>query len=133
TVANVGVASISGGFNGVAIYAGTGSVINSGAIRGTGSLAIGVYLTGGGYVSNASSGVITGVYGGIKITSASATIVNSGSISGSTTFYHTGAGDAVYLNAGGAVVTNSAGGRLVGVNNGVEIAAATGRVNNFGS
>ncbi len=133
TVANVGVASISGGFNGVAIYAGTGSVINSGAIRGTGSLAIGVYLTGGGYVSNASSGVITGVYGGIKITSASATIVNSGSISGSTTFYHTGAGDAVYLNAGGAVVTNNAGGRLVGVNNGVEIAAATGRVNNFGS
>jgi len=53
-------------------------VVNSGSIKGTGTIGIGVYLAAGGSVTNAASASITGGFYGVVINAG--TVVNSGSV-----------------------------------------------------
>ena len=85
----------------------------------------------------ANSGTIVGSGFGVTTTGASSSVVNSGTISSGS--YNTGTGavtlggtDGVYLSGGGTV-TNNAGGTISGARQGVQLAAAGGRVNNFGT
>src|SRR5207248_5818059 len=77
--------------------------------------------------------MITGLVDGVRIGSTAGTVINSGTIAGTSPIYAIGNGDGIFITASGALVTNSFGGRVIGVNNGVEIAAATATVRNFGA
>jgi hypothetical protein len=76
SVTNAG--SISGYFVGVELVDG-GTVTNSGTITHTGGSGPGVWLTYGGSLTNASSGLIAG---GVEIVNGSGTVSNSGTIKG---------------------------------------------------
>jgi hypothetical protein len=79
------------------------SVYNGGTVIGHSR---GVFLTAGGTVSNAASGLISSLYRGVDVTGGSGIITNAGSIAGGTL-------QGVRL-ANGGVVTNLAGGTISG-------------------
>src|SRR5262249_28213916 len=87
----------------------------------------GIFLTNGGYVSNASAGVISGAYKGVEIAGTVGSVVNRGVIQG------TGAsGDAVELVSGG-LVDNLANAQITATRRGVFLAGGVNTVVNFGS
>jgi uncharacterized protein with beta-barrel porin domain len=103
---------ISGYREGINVYANAGTVTNAGSITGT--RGPGVYLQGGGSVTNSVGGVISGGSYGVKVLNSPGTVINYGSIAGNTQ-----AG--VELRAGGSV-TNQVGGVITG---GVNISLGT--------
>ena len=124
-----GVIEDTGGFGfGISMVGGT--VVNNGAIRGDfGPTYVGAGInmgTGGGYISNASSGIITGGIYSHGVTN----IVNAGTILGFTTSHKYGD---VYLQTGGSItnlgtgVINAEGGAY-----GIKVGKATGVVTNAG-
>ena len=76
--------TISGGAVGVGIFGGAGTVVNNGAIGGTGTFT-GVNISDGGAVKNQSRGTISGSGEGVYITGGAGTVTNAGTISGGTT------------------------------------------------
>jgi hypothetical protein len=116
-VSNASGGTISGSTFG--IDAGNGvTVLNAGSVSASGTAGVGIYLYGGGSVTNAAGAYIGG-YRGIGANGA-ATIDNFGVIQGSTvgggTAIGLGAiygGAGIYLYAGGSV-TNEAGGTISG-------------------
>jgi hypothetical protein len=81
SVTNGAAASITGGYRGINIYGGAGTVVNYGSIAGTGTSGIGVDLGVGGSVTNAASASLTGDTYGVDL-SAGGTLTNAGSIIG---------------------------------------------------
>ena len=77
---SVTTASITGGVNGVNVTGGSGTVDNYATIAATGTAGLGVYLAGGGTVTNTASGRIDG-YKGV-VANAVATVTNLGLITG---------------------------------------------------
>ncbi len=97
-------ARIAGALSGVLSLAAAATIANYGTIQSTGTAGEGVYLGGGGAVTNGSTGdtaaLIEGAFG-VVVTHASATIANFGTIQGAN-------GDGIYLKAGGTVTNGSA-------------------------
>ncbi len=73
-----------------------GTLANSGTIHGTAAYAPGVYLLGGGSLSN--NGLIDGTNGGVYGYGGASSLTNSGTIASTGAFY-----DGVYLGFGGTV------------------------------
>ena len=117
------VGLISGANNGVAFRGGAGTVTNAGSI--TSSTANGVYLNGGGSVTNQTGGVIAGHNNGVYNRGVAINVTNAGLIE------TTGTADGIYLRGGGSV-TNNAGGTIAGSAAGVEIGQQGGIVTNHG-
>ena len=113
--------------SGVAVsnpFGSSGTLTNDGLIAETASSGIGVRLSGGGVVTNASGGTITadtGVYSGGN----NVTLINAGALSGNST-----SGYAVRFLDGG-VVSNQSGGSITGLA-GIYIGTAAGTVSNSG-
>jgi hypothetical protein len=128
-VTNASTAAAITGADGVDIKGGNGTVINDGDITGTATIASftgalnqpgrGVYLSGGGTITNAATGTISGGYGGVELRGGAGAVLNYGSV----------AGTGSYASAGVAVtsdsVTNAASGRITG---GIGIDVADGGI-----
>ena len=130
TVTNFGAiksTSTSSG-NGVVLDDG-GSVTNFGTIQNTDTSDAGVYLRGGGSVTNsktgASVGLISGANNGVSFRGGVGTVTNSGSIKSATN-------NGVYLTGGGSV-TNGTGGLIAGKLNGIYNRGVAITVANSGS
>ncbi|HEV7778960.1 MAG TPA: ESPR-type extended signal peptide-containing protein, partial [Luteibacter sp.] len=122
SVTNNAFSEINGGYIGVRINGGPGTITNSGAISSTAALGKGIELVAvGGSVINNASGSISGNYG--VLLAAMGTVTNSGTI--------TGPSRAVYALAGGTL-TNQAGGYLGSGNFGVLAKNAAFNVTNYG-
>lgn len=120
------------------------SIYNFGTLVGP---ARGIFLTAGGVISNAATGLISGGYRGIDITGAAGTVTNAGSIAGNMlqgvrltrggSVTNASGGNisgggtyaAIYIIRGGTV-SNAAGATITGP---VQIVGATGTVSNAGS
>ena len=104
------IAGAENGFDGGSAAAAT--VLNAGTIRGIGGT--GVYLRGGGYLSNASGGSITGGFGvsegtyGVSV--AAATMINAGTISGTREYG---------IRTGGGYISNASSGMITGSSEGI--------------
>ena len=98
TVTNSG--TITGYTDGVVLKMAGSTLANSGRITATSQYGFGVYLTAGGYVTNASTGLIEG-YKGVLATYGAATVSNLGMITGSGSN-----GVGVELAFSGSVLTN---------------------------
>jgi autotransporter passenger strand-loop-strand repeat protein len=127
SVANEAGGTIRGYNIGLLIAGGRGTVENSGSISATklvfaDDVPIGVYLAGGGSITNASSGLI---HDSVKIGGGAGTVENSGKIIDHYSF-------GIFLSEGGSV-TNDAGGTINGGHAGVRIDGIFGRVENTGS
>lgn len=124
-------AALIGGSSGSPISGWT--ISNEGSVIASAVQADGVDLTTGGSIAN--NGVITGYNNGISVTGGKATVTNSGTIDSSPTKIVNGSPsnlyDGLYLGAGGSV-TNTAAGTIFGGIGGIDIANATGTVNNTG-
>ena len=96
------------------------TVTNAGSIGATGSNGAGVYLAGGGGITNQAGGSISGAYIGVTILGGSGRVTNAGKIS-----------NGVYL-AGGGSLTNSAGASTSGNNFGVFVGVGPGTITNAG-
>jgi hypothetical protein len=121
-----GVILQNAGFGVYGQASGTSTVTNLGTIAGYGGIGIGVYLKGGGSVTNTSAGaLLKGSIDGISVVDAAGTVVNSASIVGLG-----GLGNGVILLSGGTV-TNAAGGVISG-GDGVRM-GGSGTVLNQGS
>jgi uncharacterized protein with beta-barrel porin domain len=103
------------GLNGIRLLS-HGTVTNSGSITGSGG--VGVYLGGGGSVTNQTGGTISGIVSGVRISGGAGQVTNAGTIKAN--------GYGVYLGGGGSV-TNS--GTITGGPNGIFV-AGTGTVTN---
>src|SRR5579862_850613 len=115
-------ALISGVYTGIATYAAPATITNYGTIVGTGTAfhlggyisGLGIYLGGGGRITNGASGstaaTIAGYTTAISIQNTAATIVNFG------TLQNTAFGDTIYLGAGatGSTILNKASGLITG-------------------
>ena len=100
------------------------TVINAGSIASTSTAAYGgIFLNGGGYVSNASGGTITGP-NGVFLNVTSSTLVNAGTLAGSGF-----AGAFIYQG----VVANQAGGVITGPSIGLDVGSAPATVVNYGT
>ena len=133
SITNSGV--IAGFFNGIDISSGVSSVTNTGTIDSSGLEAVvdpnnheyvGIYLGGGGSVTNSGTGTIFGGIGGIDIAGGKGTVSNSGSIVTTTID-----GNGVELDKGGTV-TNTGTGSIYGDYTGVFITGGVGIVTNSG-
>jgi hypothetical protein len=133
SISNSGV--ITGFYNGVDVSSGLSSITNTGTIDSSASTAPlnpnnhqydGVYLGGGGSVTNSGTGTIFGGVGGIDIAGGTGTISNTGTIIGTTTD-----GQGVELDQGGTV-TNTGNGNIYGDYSGIRIQGALGAVTNSG-
>ncbi len=111
-----------GGYSGIVIQGGAGTVINDGEIRGYGTGGIGVGLRSGGLVIN-RGGIAAAT--GILSENGIGTVVNSGVVS------RFAFGTGVKL-AGGGSVTNTSGGFISGTDAGVWISGQRGTVINAG-
>ncbi|MBV9782635.1 MAG: Hint domain-containing protein [Acidisphaera sp.] len=118
-----GGALISGGFLGVSIYSGPGSVTNFGSIAGGQTAGLGVEIYAG-TVTNAAGAAITGAYG-VGAVGGLASVINAGTIAG-------GLRDGVELLEGGSVA-NSVAASITGSYSGVLVLGAAGSVANAGS
>jgi len=127
TVINYG--SIVGADTGIAAQSGYSTVINQGMIAETAGY--GVYLGGGGTITNDSGGTITGDYAGVDITGAVGAVTNLGVIEGTDT--------GVYLAQGGIVTNGSSGdtsasiGGYIGVLFGSVVGSGTFALYNYGT
>ena len=117
------VGLISGGYNGIGIRGGAGTVANAGSI--TSVTKNGVYLNGGGTVTNQAGGVIAGHTNGVYGRGVAISVTNSGLIE------TTGTADGIYLRGGGSI-TNNAGGTIAGSAAGVYLHRTAGAVTNHG-
>jgi hypothetical protein len=100
--------TVSGSGNGVLANTGTWTIQNAGSIAGNATSGKGIYLAGGGYVTNQSSAAISGLIG-IYTSGAPSTVVNAGSIAANPT-----SGTGVWLEPGG-IVTNQRSAAISGV------------------
>jgi hypothetical protein len=104
-----GVIVQNAGFGVYGQASGASTVTNLGTIAGYDGIGVGVYLKGGGSVTNASAGaLLKGSIDGISVIDAAGTVINSGSIVGLGSL-----GNGVILLSGGTV-TNAAGGVISG-------------------
>jgi FG-GAP-like repeat len=119
-------AFIGGYVDGILLLGETGTVSNSGVIRGTGSLGFGVALgaVGPGEISNLTGASITGGAAGVLLTSTSGTIVNAGYIAATDS---TGIGVALNL---GTIINY---GTVIAGSSGIGIDLTDGNVTNFGA
>jgi hypothetical protein len=133
SITNSGV--IAGLYNGVDISSGVASVTNTGTIDSSAVKAVsspnnheyvGIYLGGGGSVTNSGTGTIFGGVGGIDIAGGTGTVANTGSIVTTTLD-----GNGVELDQGGTV-TNTGTGSIYGDYSGVIINGGIGIVTNSG-
>ena len=133
SITNSGV--IAGFYNGVDVRSGLSSVTNTGTIESSAVIAPstpnnhqydGVYLGGGGSVTNSGTGTIFGGVGGIDIAGGTGTVNNTGTVIGTTID-----GQGVELDQGGTV-TNTGNGNIYGDYSGVLIAGGVGVVTNSG-
>jgi hypothetical protein len=133
SITNSGV--IAGFYNGVDVSSGLSSVTNTGTIDSSAVIAPsnptnhqydGIYLGGGGSVTNSGTGTIFGGVGGIDIAGGTGTVNNTGTIIGITVD-----GQGVELDQGGTV-TNTGNGNIYGDYSGVSIAGGIGVVTNSG-
>ena len=133
SITNSGV--ISGFYNGIDVSSGASVVTNTGTIDSSGLEAVvnpnnheydGIYLGGGGSVTNSGTGTIFGGIGGIDIAGGVGTVTNTGSIVTTTLD-----GQGVALDQGGTV-TNSGTGSIYGDYSGVKIEGGLGFVTNSG-
>ena len=139
SVTNATSGSITGGYRGLIVTGGAGTVVNQGSIWDTGTAGmgpvllyhggIGVDLTSGGQVANATSASITGGYRGVYITGGAGLVINEGSIAALSTTAGIAA-IAVDLTSGG-MVTNAQSASIMG-NIGV-LVGNTGTVVNHGT
>ncbi len=120
------------GASGVFVAHASATIANFGTIQGTGAGGAGVYLAGGGKVTNGSAGdttaLIEGGPNGIAANYFAATIANFGAISGGT--------NGVRLQEGGAVTNGSAANTtasITGFFTGVLADGAPATVANFGT
>jgi hypothetical protein len=127
---------IAGFYNGVDVSSGVSTITNTGTIDSSGLEAIdnpnqheydGIYLGGGGSVTNSGTGTIFGGIGGIDIAGGTGTVSNSGSIVTTTLD-----GNGVELDQGGTV-SNTGTGTLYGDYSGVIITGGIGVVTNGGT
>jgi hypothetical protein len=106
---------------------GTGTVVNSGTIRSTGTAAgSGVDFAQGGVLTNQVSGLITAYRSGIAVAGSAGTIINFGTIQNTGTTF----GAAVYLANGGAV-TNAA--TVTAYRSGIAVVGSAATITNFGT
>ncbi|MGC2416056.1 MAG: hypothetical protein WA459_25595 [Stellaceae bacterium] len=101
----------------------TGTVANSGTVES--ATQSGIYLGGGGNVTNSAGGLITGHSLDINVRSAAAVISNAGTLVGSF-------GSAIYLEEGGSI-TNQVSGRVSGVGNVLTLKGHATTIVNAGS
>lgn len=113
--------------------AGGWTIANQGTITATAAGANGIDLAARGSINN--GGAINGYQNGIDATGGFVTVTNSGTIDSSPTKIVANSPnnvyDGIYLGAGGSV-TNTAAGTIFGGIGGIDIANATGTVNNQG-
>jgi collagen type I/II/III/V/XI/XXIV/XXVII alpha len=133
TITNSGV--IAGFYNGVDVSSGVSAITNTGTIDSSAFEAAsnpnnheydGIYLGGGGTVTNSGTGTIFGGIGGIDIAGGTGTVNNTGSIVTTTLD-----GNGVELDQGGTVA-NSGTGSIYGDYSGVFINGGIGIVTNGG-
>jgi collagen type I/II/III/V/XI/XXIV/XXVII alpha len=133
SITNSGV--IAGFYNGVDVSSGTAAITNTGTIDSSASIAPsnptnheydGIYLGGGGSVTNSGTGTIFGGVGGIDIAGGAGTVSNTGTVIGTTID-----GQGVELDQGGTV-TNTGNGNIYGDYSGVLINGGLGVVTNSG-
>ncbi|HLY44315.1 MAG TPA: Ig-like domain-containing protein [Stellaceae bacterium] len=109
------------GRRGVFVYGGLGTVTNFATIQSLSATYVGVYLKGGGSVTNETGGLIQGAPGiaGVAIGHLGGTVTNYGSITG------------VFLGAGGTV-TNQYGGVIAVTSTAITVLANSGTIVNYG-
>lgn len=131
SITNAGV--ISGYNNGVDVSSGFSILTNTGTIESSATkvvngapsnVYVGIYLAGGGSVTNSGTGTIFGGIGGIDIAGGPGTISNTGTIVTTTL-----QGNGVALENGGTVV-NSGTGSIYGDFSGISIYGGVGVVTN---
>jgi hypothetical protein len=127
-VSNASGGTIIGANNGVD-FTGTGTVSNSGGIRGAGFAGV-VFV--GGYVSNASGGTISGYDAGIKFFGAQGSVVNAGDIMATASYMGPGDVYGVFLSQGGSL-TNVSGATISAANYGVKANNGPATVTNAGT
>ncbi len=113
--------SIGGGTYGVKAAA-AATITNRGGIAG--AYGFGIYLSGGGKISNLGSAAqIQGAFRGVVANGAAATLTNQGTVSGTSSY-------AVDFAAGGTVTNSNAAARVTG---GIHITGGLGAVTNRGT
>jgi uncharacterized protein with beta-barrel porin domain len=118
-VSNLAGGTISSSQNAIQISGGAGNVTNAGVLSSTSSAA--VLFQGGGSVANYAGGSINGLFLGVYIAGGAGSVTNDGSIYGKVSV-------AVRVNSG--TVTNSAGGSITSLTEGVLV--GSGSVTNAG-
>jgi hypothetical protein len=133
SITNSGV--IAGYYNGVDVSSGVSAITNTGTIDSSALKAIvnpnnheydGIYLGGGGTVTNSGTGTIFGGIGGIDIAGGTGVVINTGSIVTLTLD-----GNGVELDQGGTI-TNTGNGNIYGDYSGVFVNGGAGVVTNSG-
>jgi hypothetical protein len=132
-ITNAGV--IAGFYNGVDVSSGVAAITNTGTIDSSAVIAPsnptnhqydGIYLGGGGSVTNSGTGTIFGGVGGIDIAGGTGTVSNTGTVIGTTID-----GQGVELDQGGTV-TNTGNGNIYGDYSGVLVTGGLGVITNSG-
>ncbi len=136
SVTNGDTAYVIGGYRGVYIAGGAGSVLNESSVVGT--LGAGVKLVAGGSVTNTVRSTIVGGRRGVVISGGAGSVVNEGGIAGTNagtigTIPHTGGGGMGVALLSGGSVTNAASAAISGGFAGVYVSGGGGTVVNNGN